>query len=132
MIRTARALALLAVIFLVGGCAHFNPLTPKAMGSRAPAPAPEPLPPGALLPSQNLLVGRVLALDARREFAFVDLTSTAPAAALLDGTELVARTDDLRETARLRVSRYLRGRTLGAKIVSGQPAPGNEVVWPTP
>ena len=129
MIRTARLLTPLAVFLFVTGCGLFNPLTPKP---RQPATLTEPLPAGALLPSQNLLVGRVLAVDFARGFAFVDLASTAPAAALADGAELVARTDDLRETARLRASRYVRGRTLGAKIVSGQPAPGNEVVWPTP
>jgi len=36
------------------------------------------------------------------------------------------------ETARLRASRYLRGRTLGTKILTGQPAPGDEVVWLAP
>lgn len=120
------ATAIVLATFFAAGCGHFNPLTP---GPRAPA---TPLPAGALLPSQNLLVGRVLAVDPPRGFVFVDLASAAPAAALADGAELVARTDDLRETARLRASRYVRGRTLGAKIVSGQPAPGNEVVWPTP
>ena len=96
-----------------------------------PAPA-EPLPPGALLPSHNLLVGRVLAVDAARGFAFVELASDAPAAALSDGAELVTRTDALRETARLQASRYARGRTLGTKILSGQPGIGDEVVFPAP
>ena len=127
---TARLLAPLAVIFLVAACRHLPaPDHSSPGGSNA---ATGPLPTGALLPSQNLLVGRVHAVDAARGFAMVELDSAAPAAALADGAEMVARTDDLRETARLRVSRYVRGRTLGTKIVSGQPAPGNEVVWPTP
>jgi hypothetical protein len=84
-----------------------------------------------LLPSQNLLVGRVIAIDAANGLAFIELSSAAPPAALAEGAELVARTEDLRPTARLTASRYVRGRTLGAKILSGQPAPGNEVVWPT-
>ena len=131
MPRTARLLTLLAVIFFASGCSFFRTLFSRPSRESALTTSTEPLPAGALLPSQNLLVGRVLAVDAGRGFAFVELTSSPPAAALADGADLVARTDDLRETARLRVSRYVRGRTLGAKIVSGQPAPGNEVVWPT-
>ena len=131
MFITARLLMLLAVIFLAGGCSNFHSMRPKMMGRRDEAPA-EPLPAGALLPSHNLLVGRVLAVDAARGFAFVELAADAPAASLADGTELISRTDALLETARLQASRYVRGRTLGAKIVSGQPAPGDEVVFPAP
>ena len=125
MTLTARLLTPLAVTFLLTACGHLSP-----PGSRAQAS--DPLPAGALLPSQNLLVGRVLAVDAARGFAFVDLATSPPTAALAEGAVLVARTDDLHETARLRVSRHLRGRTLGTRIVSGQPTPGNEVVWPAP
>lgn len=131
MTRTARLLTLLAVIFFASGCSFFRTLISRPSRESALTTSTDPLPAGALLPSQNLLVGRVLAVDAARGFAFVELTASPPTAALADGADLVARTDDLRETARLRVSRYVRGRTLGAKIVSGQPAPGNEVVWPT-
>jgi hypothetical protein len=132
MKSTARLLTPLAV-FLFPGCANFNPLTPAPIGTRnSPPPvAADPLPAGALLPSSNLLVGRVVAIDPARGFAFVELTSSPPAAALADGAILVSRTDDLRETARLSTSRYVRGRTLGVRVISGQPAPGNEVVWPT-
>ena len=132
MIRTARQLLPLAVILLFAACSHFNLSTRTAKALDAPASLTEPLPAGALLPSHNLLVGRVFAVDAARGFAFIDLTTDAPAAALADGADLLARTDALRETARLRASRYVRGRTLGAKIVSGQPTPGDEVVFPAP
>jgi hypothetical protein len=83
---------------------------------------------GALQPSPNRVVGHILAVDASRGFAFVSLAGEPPAAALVDGAELIVRTDDLRETARLRSSRYSRSHTLGTKIVSGQPSPGDEVV----
>ena len=126
MFFTAGSLAALAVIFFLAACSH--PASPASIpaGDRAKPPA------AALQPSPNKLVGRVLAVDAARGFAFVDLTAEPPAAALVDGAELRARTDDLRETARLRASRYVRGRTLGAKIVSGQPSPGDEVVFRIP
>jgi hypothetical protein len=52
--------------------------------------------------------------------------------ALANGTELIVRTPALQITARLRTSRYVRGRTLGTKIVEGQPSPGDEVVWVAP
>ena len=132
MIRTARLLAPLAVFFFASACSYFNPLTPKPMGQRQPAMPADPLPAGALLPSRNLLVGRVLAVDAGSRFASVELVTDAPATALTDGAELISRSDGLRETARLRASRYVRGRTLGTNIVAGQPAPGDEVVFPAP
>jgi hypothetical protein len=79
-----------------------------------------------------LIVGRIIAIDAGRGLAFVEVVADAPAAALADGAELTARTLDLRDTARLRASRYVRGKTLGTKILSGQPSPGDEVVWRAP
>ena len=78
------------------------------------------------------MVGRVLAVDPPRAFAFVDLGSDPPPAALVEGAELGTRTVDLRETAQLRTSRYVRGRTLGTTVISGQPSPGDEVVWQAP
>ncbi len=132
MTLTARLLPLLAVIFLAGACSHRPSSSPIPDRGREPARA-DPSPSTPLLqPSPNHLVGRILAFDAARGFAIVDLANGAPAAAMVDGAELIARTDDLRETARLRVSRYLRGHTLGATLVSGQPSPGDEVVFHRP
>jgi len=126
MERTATALALLAVFFLGGaGCRH---VSPQELG-----PGPAALPsPGALLPSPRLLVGRVIAVDAHRGFAMVELSGDAPGDALAEGSELLTRTGELLETARLRPTRYRRGRTLGCVIVSGRPAVENEVVWIAP
>jgi hypothetical protein len=123
MTLTARLLTLLAVFFWANACSHVAPLPPRA---------DDPLPPNPLQPSPNRLVGRILAIDTVRGFAFIDLASDPPSAALADGADLIARTDDLRETARLRTSRYVRGRTLGTKIISGQPSPGDEVVFHVP
>lgn len=96
--------------------------------TKPPAPAPEPL-----APSSRLIVGRIVAVDPERGFAMIELAADAPPAALPEGGELVARTlADLRETARLLVSRYVRGRTLGATVKSGSPAVGDEVVWTAP
>ena len=128
MTLTARLLTLLAVIFLAGACSHVAPLTPTPLPPRADAP----LPPDALQPSANRLVGRILAVEPARGFAFIDLMGEPPAAALTEGARLIARSADLRETAQLRASRYARGRTLGVTIISGQPSPGDEVVFSAP
>lgn len=119
MDSTARSLLLLAVILCFGACRHYAPAKPTLSAE-------------ALAPSPRLIVGRIIALDPLPGFAFVELAADSPNAALASGTELVARTLELHETARLRVSRFVRGRTLGVTIVSGQPSPGDEVVWLAP
>lgn len=126
MIFIARLLTPLAVIFFLAACGHVALPTPARPDDRAPPTA------NALKPSAIKLVGRVLAVDLVRGFAFVTLAAEPPAAALTAGAELIVRTDDLRETARLRSSRYVRGRTLGANIVSGQPTLDDEVVFHAP
>lgn len=133
MIFTARLLTLLAVILFLPACGWIAPLTPAPIVHRGDPPTPPPpLPPDALRTSPHRLVGRVLSVDRARGFAIVALASEPAAAALLPGVELIARTDDLRATARLQVSRYVRTRTLGALIVSGQPAINDEVVFREP
>ncbi len=128
MTLAARLLTLLAAIFLTGACSHIAPLTPTPR----PLRPDDPLPTDALHASPNRLVGRVLATDAVQRFAFIDLAGSAPAPALVEGAELMVRTDDLRETGRLRAARYVRGRTLATTIISGQPSPGDEVVFRVP
>ena len=126
MSLTARLLTLLAVIYFVPGCSTAT-TTPQASRSAAAAAM---LPPAdALTLSPHKIVGRIVAVDTARGFAFVSLTTTTPAAALVAGGELIVRSDDLRETGRVRTSRYTRGRTLGTQIISGQPKLGDEVVF---
>ena len=84
------------------------------------------------MPSSRLIVGRIVGLDLDRRFAFVELAADAPTPALAEGNEWITRTLDLRETGRVRVSRQVRGRTVGTTIVAGQPAPNDEVVWLAP
>ena len=128
MISTARLLTPLAVVSFLAGCSHIAPPVPGTAGGheRERVEATPPAAPLALSPRK--IVGRILAVDASRGFVIVDLAPEPPAAALTDGAALIARTGELRETARLRASRYVRGRTLGATIVSGQPNLGDEVV----
>ena len=126
MHAAARLLLLLAVVASGGGCRLITP-QPKA-AKQAPAALPE----GALIPSPRLIIGRIIAVDAERRFAFIELAPDAPAAATAEGADLLARTGELRETGQLHASRYLRGRTLGTHVVAGQPSPGDEVVWLAP
>jgi hypothetical protein len=85
-----------------------------------------------LAPSPRLVVGRIIATDPAQRFAFIEVNTDAPGPALSSDTELIARTSELTETAHLLTSRYLRGRTFAAKIIRGEPSPGNEVVWQAP
>ncbi|MDO8540899.1 MAG: hypothetical protein Q7S40_10730 [Opitutaceae bacterium] len=129
MNTTARLLTLLAVSVFAYGCQHIR-IVRRSSPPRAATATPAAT--RTFSPSPRLIVGRVLAVDPARGFAFVDLGSDAPPAALAEGTELTSRTLDLRDTAQLRASRQLRGRTLGATVISGQPSPGDEVVWHAP
>lgn len=126
MSLTARLLTLLAVIYFVPGC---STATTTPQPSRSAASAAMLPPADALTLSPHKIVGRIVAVDTARGFAFVSLTTTTPAAALVEGGELIVRSDDLRETGRVRTSRYTRGRTLGTQIISGQPKLGDEVVF---
>ncbi len=118
----------LAAILFSAGCRSRPAPVPPA----AAVPAALPDLSGRLAPSPRLIVGRIFAVDPAQGFAFVDLGADAPAAALVNGTELIVRTLDLRETGRLVASSHLRGRTLGARIAGGRPQVGDEVVWLAP
>ena len=126
MSLTARLLTLLAVIYFVAGCSTATTTPHASCGDPSAAILP---PADALTLSPHKIVGRIVAVDTARGFAFVSLTTTTPAAALVAGGELIVRSDDLRETGRVRTSRYNRGRTLGTQIISGQPKLGDEVVF---
>ena len=120
--------ALPAVILFSAGCRHPAP-APNTPTAAAPVGAAA----GPFSPSPRLIVGRVLSVDRAQGIAVVDLQTDAPREALNDGTELLTRDySSLVQTAVLHASRYVRGRTLGAKIVTGNPVPGDEVVWLAP
>ncbi len=127
IVRIVRSVALPVGLGL-SGCATSAP-PPAEPAATTP---PSPLAADALVPSARLLVGRVIATDPERRFAFVELAPDAPGTALEAGGEWIARTDALQETARLLVSRQQQGRTVGTRIVSGQPGLDDEVVWLAP
>ncbi|MBM3842143.1 MAG: hypothetical protein FJ397_02575 [Verrucomicrobia bacterium] len=116
--------ALPGLVLVVPGCVA--PPAPPTPPTAAAAPT-EPL-----APSPRLVVGRVIALDAARGFAWVELAPDAPRPALATGTLLGVRRPDLTPAATLHTSGHVRGRTLGTRVASGTPRPGDEVVWEAP
>ncbi len=123
----AHVLIASAAISFLTGCQLTTPATAKGDGPAQPIQISD-----TFAPSPRLIVGRVIAIDPERGFAFIELAPEAPTAAIAADSELMTRTLELRETARLRVSRQLRGRTLGTIILAGKPGAGDEVVWLAP
>lgn len=82
-------------------------------------------------PSLNRVVGRVYSVDLSLSYVVIDLSPYAEAQPST-GSIIITRRDDLTPTARLQVTAFRRGRTLGAQIIAGQPVPGDEVVLPNP
>jgi hypothetical protein len=80
------------------------------------------------------VVGRVIAVDLSSLSVVIDLAPYAVLPAGFAGQTLIARRLDLAPTARMQASPYLRGRTLGARLLAGRPQIGDEVVFapPTP
>lgn len=114
------ALATLALAGL-GGC-QVQPRSPAPGTARAD-----------LAPSPRIIAGAILTIDAGLGLAFVEPNPAAPAPALAAGSILISRRPEtLTETGRLEVSRHRRARTLGTRIIAGQPAAGDEVVWVVP
>lgn len=123
MKRAATLLSLAAFFF---GCAGAGCRTATNTGA-AKAPAPASAKPTYTAPA-HALVGHVLAVDRDRGFVIVALADDPPAVALRPGVELLVRRRDLQFVARLSVNRYLRGDTLGTRLVDGKPAVDDEVV----
>ncbi len=121
MSLTVRALTPLTVFFLLSAC-HSAPPSQPALSTISTSES-------KLTASPNLIIGRVIAVDTLRQFAIVEVALSAPLLVLTAGHELLTRTDDLSVTARLRTTRQLRGRTLGASITAGAPNLGDEVVF---
>ena len=115
--RSACLLALACL--LLAGCAT---LRRKSSEGGASAKA------NAVVPGPSLVVGRIIAFDAKSGSVIVEVGPYAVLAPDFATRILLARTDDLRPTARLQSSVYLRGRTLGTRLLDGSPQVGDEVV----
>jgi hypothetical protein len=123
MKRAATILSLAAFSLGIAGAGCRTATDTGAVQAR-PAASPEP----AYTAPAHALVGHVLAIDRERGFVIVALADDPPAVALRPGVQLWVRRRDLRLVARLSVSRYLRGDTLGTTLVEGEPAIDEDVV----
>lgn len=120
-----RAFFLALCCLLVAGCASRGDKSP----AKADAGAPKPV---ATVPGPVQVVGRIVAVDLRTLTVIVELGPFVTLPADFATRPLVSRRDDLQPTARLQSSPYLRGRTLGTRLVAGRPQIGDEVVFPPP
>ncbi|MDF3059051.1 MAG: hypothetical protein K0R17_3266 [Rariglobus sp.] len=122
-----RAFTFALCSLLLAGCSSRGSKTVAKDGGGTSAP------PGSqathTVPGPVQVVGRVIAVDLRTLSVIIELAPYATLPADFSGRILMTRLDDLRPTARLQASSYLRGRTLGARLMAGQPQIGNEVVF---
>ncbi len=119
-----RALTFALCSLLLAGC------TTRGFKSTAPGGDDTGGPSHSLrtVPSPVQVVGRIIAVDLLSLVVVIELAPYSTVPANIGGRSLIARHDDLRPTARLEASSYLRGRTVGARLLTGQPQVGNEVV----
>ncbi len=117
-----RACALALGCLLLAGCASRGrtpaPVTGPALGAKA----------DATLASSTLVVGRIIAIDAPSLSVLIEVGAFTVLPPDFATRILIVRTDDLRPTARLQSSSYLRGRILGTRLMAGVPHIGDEVV----
>lgn len=121
-----RAFSFALCSLLLAGCATRGEKSAAKGGAAAGSPPAV----SHTVPSPVQVVGRIIAVDLRSLAVVIELAPYA----VLPGNEriLISRLDDLRPTARLLASPYLRGRTLGARLLAGQPQVGDEVVIAPP
>lgn len=117
-----RVCALALGCLLLAGCASLgrkapsdSGLTPKVSATTTTA-------------SSTLVVGRIITIDPSSKSVLVEVGSFTVLPPDFATRILIARTDDLKPTARLQSSAYLRGRILGTRLIAGSPQLGDEVV----
>ena len=120
-----RALSLALCSLLIAGCAT-NGSKPADKGV---APDVSSAHTERTMPGPVQVVGRVISVDLRSLTVIIELAPFATLPPDFSGRALISRQDDLRPTARLQASAYLRGRILGARLVAGKSQVGDEVVF---
>ncbi|MFA6287524.1 MAG: hypothetical protein WC661_09080 [Opitutaceae bacterium] len=116
-----RAFILMLGCLLLAGCA-------TRTGDKPPSPVVKS---GGVIPSPFAVVGHVLDVDANTGNIIIDVAPYTVLPADFSGKIMLTRTEaDLRPTAKLEASPYLRGHILGAHLLAGRPNIGDEVVLP--
>jgi len=124
-----RALIPALCCLLLAGCITRKPKpAADAGGVEEPAQSAQPAQPARTVPGPVQVVGRVTAVDLRTLAVVVEIAPYAVIPPAFGSRILISRKDDLQPTARLKASPYLRGRTLGTRLLAGQPQVGDEVV----
>lgn len=118
-----RALIPALCTLLTAGCS-----TPQGTPAETSPPSDSPVS-STTLPPPVQVVGRVIAVDMRELAVVVEVPPYETLPLDYSGRILISRSDDLRPTARLQASPYLRGRTLGARLLAGRAQIGEEVVF---
>jgi ABC-type Fe3+-hydroxamate transport system substrate-binding protein len=128
---TLRSLTLLLALssVLLAGCATRGSKSTAPGGADAGAKTDAAPDLTRTVPGPVQVLGRVVALDMRTLSVIVELAPYAVLPGDYATRQLIARRDDLQPTARLQSSPYLRGRTLGTRLVAGKPQVGDEVVF---
>ncbi|MBC8040712.1 MAG: hypothetical protein H7Y06_09230 [Opitutaceae bacterium] len=129
MITRPSLLLALCCLFLVG-CATRSPKSSTtSSAAEKDKSAATTAPVGPVTPGPVQILGRVIAVDQRTLSVIVQLGPYAELPFDFTTRQLIARRDDLQPTARLQSSSYLRGRTLGTRLIAGKPQIGDEVVF---
>ena len=117
-----RACALALGCLLLAGCASLGRKAPVDTDLTSKVSA------NTTTASSAVGVGRIIAIDAASLSVLVEVGSFAVLPPDFATRILIARTEDLRPTARLQSSSYIRGRILGTRLIAGVPQVGDEVV----
>jgi len=117
-----RAYALALGCLLLGGCASLGRKAPADMGLASKLNA------NTTTASSALVVGRIITIDPVSLSVLVEVGPFVVLPPDFATRILITRTDDLRPTARLQSSSYIRGRILGTRLIAGVPHVGDEVV----
>ena len=112
---------------LVAGCATRG--SKSSPGGNAPSKLDASADAPRTVPGPVQVLGRVIAVDMRTLSVIIDLAPYVSLPGDFATRQLISRRDDLQPTARLQSSPYLRGRTLGTRLLAGQPQVGDEVVF---
>jgi len=117
-----RACALAIGCLLLAGCFSLGRKAPSdtATGSKVKAMT--------VALSSALVVGRVIAIEPSSKSVLVEMGAFTVLPPDFATRILITRTDDLRPTARLQSSSFIRGRILGTRLIAGAPHVGDEVM----
>lgn len=119
----------LCALLLTGCATRGSKSRSKAGDDGDPANPAASADPARTVPGPVRVLGRVIAVDLRTLSVVIDLAPYVELPFDFTTRQLITRRDDLQPTARLQSSPYLRGRTLGARLIAGQPQVGDEVVF---